>query len=454
MTRGGTILLVEDEEDIASIVRAYLEREGFRVVWASRGTEGLQELERNDVRLAILDLQLPDTDGFELCKAIRSVSSLPVVMLTARDEEIDRVTGLELGADDYVTKPFSPRELAARVRAVLRRTEPESDADRLAAGDVVLDRRSRTAIVDGVDVELTAREFDLVWHLAERPGVVVTRERILDRVWGLAFPGGTRTVDVHVGQIRREARSTRPDPHGARHGVQAGRVMRLALAALLGIAGTVVVSLVVTVVAGALLTRRSLESTALGSLERQVELIATQRRQAPTRDVETELGRFLATEEQRLAILTPEQAELLLPEAAAARLEAGRDASGKVGVRGTQFLYAARRSGDEAIVLLRPAASQAADWTPFALGLGLAGLVGAALAALVALLLARAVSRPVARVSEASRALADGRAARPAARRGAAGGRDAREPRSTISRASSTRHRTPSAPSCSRSATS
>ena len=204
MSRGGTILLVEDEEDIAAIVRAYLEREGFRVVWASRGTEGLQALEQHDVRLAILDVQLPDTDGFDLCQAIRAVSPLPVVMLTARDEEIDRVTGLELGADDYVTKPFSPRELAARIRAVLRRVEPEVDADRLAAGDVVLDRRSRTAIVDGVDVELTAREFDLVWHLAERPGVVVTRERILDRVWGLAFPGGTRTVDVHVGQVRRK----------------------------------------------------------------------------------------------------------------------------------------------------------------------------------------------------------------------------------------------------------
>ena len=204
MSRGGTILLVEDEEDIAAIVRAYLEREGFKVVWASRGTEGLQALEQHDVRLAILDVQLPDTDGFDLCQAIRAVSPLPVVMLTARDEEIDRVTGLELGADDYVTKPFSPRELAARIRAVLRRVEPEVDADRLAAGDVVLDRRSRTAIVDGVDVELTAREFELVWHLAERPGVVVTRERILDRVWGLAFPGGTRTVDVHVGQVRRK----------------------------------------------------------------------------------------------------------------------------------------------------------------------------------------------------------------------------------------------------------
>jgi DNA-binding response OmpR family regulator len=125
-------------------------------------------------------------------------------MLTARDEEIDRVTGLELGADDYVTKPFSPRELVARVHAVLRRAEPDDEHETLDAGDVVLDRRSRTAIVDGREVELTGREFELIWHLAERPGVVVSRERILDRVWGLAFPGGTRTVDVHVGQLRRK----------------------------------------------------------------------------------------------------------------------------------------------------------------------------------------------------------------------------------------------------------
>ena len=176
----------------------------------------------------------------------------------------------------------------------------------------------------------------------------------------------------------------------------------------LGIIGTVVVSLVVTVVAGALLTRRSLETTALGSLERQVDLIATQRREAPARDVQSELGRFLATDEQRLAILTPAQAALLLPDAGAASLARAARASGKVSVRGTEFLYAARRSEGEAIVLLRPAASQAADWTPFALGLGLAGLVGAALAGFVALALARAVSRPVARVSEASRALAAG----------------------------------------------
>jgi len=204
LTRGGTILLVEDEADIASVVRAYLERDGFRVVWATRGMEGLQALEQHDVRLAILDLQLPDAEGFDVCRAIRACSSVPIVMLTARDEEIDRVTGLELGADDYITKPFSPRELVARVHAVLRRAEPAVEVDVLQAGDVALDRRSRTAIVDGKEVELTAREFELAWHLAERPGVVVSRERILDRVWGIAFPGGTRTVDVHVGQLRRK----------------------------------------------------------------------------------------------------------------------------------------------------------------------------------------------------------------------------------------------------------
>ena len=204
MAGGGTILLVEDEEDIAALVRAYLERDGFRVLWATRGTEGLAELERNDVRLAILDLQLPDADGFDICRAIRTSSRLPVVMLTARDEAVDRVMGLELGADDYVTKPFSPRELTARVRAVLRRVEPDETDDRLRAGDVELDRKARTATVAGAEVELTGREFDLLWHLAARPGIVVTRSQLLDRVWGIEFPGGTRTVDVHVGQLRRK----------------------------------------------------------------------------------------------------------------------------------------------------------------------------------------------------------------------------------------------------------
>jgi two-component system sensor histidine kinase BaeS len=181
----------------------------------------------------------------------------------------------------------------------------------------------------------------------------------------------------------------------------------------LGIAGTVLVSLVVTVVAGALLTRRSLESTAVAALERQVELIATQRREDPARGVDDELGRFLSTDEQRLAILTPAQADALLPDGAARRLESNTAASGSLEVRGTRFLFAARESGGEAIVLLRPASSLSADWRPFALGLGLAGLVGAVLAAAVAFVLARAVARPVARVSDASRSLAEGETPQP-----------------------------------------
>jgi DNA-binding response OmpR family regulator len=207
--RGGTILLVEDEEDIATLVRTYLERDGFRVIWATRGTEGLLALEQNEIRLAILDLQLPDADGLDLCRTIRSSSRLPIVIVTARDEEVDRITGLELGADDYVTKPFSPRELVARVRAVLRRAEPEEGEDLVAVGDIVLDQPGRTVSVGGNEVELTGMEFDLLAFLLAHPGIVMSRERLLERVWGLSFPGGTRTVDVHVAQLRRKLE--RPD---------------------------------------------------------------------------------------------------------------------------------------------------------------------------------------------------------------------------------------------------
>ena len=131
-------------------------------------------------------------------------SRLPIVIVTARDEEIDRITGLELGADDYVTKPFSPRELVARVRAVLRRAEPEAEDDLVAAGDIVLEHAGRTVSVAGNEVELTGMEFDLLAFLLAHPGIVMSRERLLERVWGLSFPGGTRTVDVHVAQLRKK----------------------------------------------------------------------------------------------------------------------------------------------------------------------------------------------------------------------------------------------------------
>ena len=205
----GTILLVEDEEDIATLVRTYLERDGFRVLWATRSSEGALALEQHEIRLAILDLQLPDGDGLDLCRAIRDGSRLPVVIVTARDEEIDRITGLELGADDYVTKPFSPRELVARVHAVLRRTEPEDEDGPVTAGDVVLEHGSRTVYVAGGEVELTGMEFALLAYLLAHPGIVMSRDRLLERVWGISFPGGTRTVDVHVAQLRKKL--DRPD---------------------------------------------------------------------------------------------------------------------------------------------------------------------------------------------------------------------------------------------------
>jgi DNA-binding response OmpR family regulator len=208
-SRGGTILLVEDEEDIATLVRTYLEKDGFRVIWAARGVDGLLALEQNEIRLAILDLQLPDADGLDLCRAIRERSRLPIVIVTARDEEIDRIVGLELGADDYVTKPFSPRELVARVRAVLRRADPDADDGAVVAGDIVLDHAGRTVTAAGSPVELTGMEFDLLAFLLAHPGIVMSREQLLERVWGLSFPGGTRTVDVHVAQLRRKL--DRPD---------------------------------------------------------------------------------------------------------------------------------------------------------------------------------------------------------------------------------------------------
>jgi DNA-binding response OmpR family regulator len=202
----GTVLLVEDEPSVGELVRGYLSRDGYRVVWVRSGTEALAELERHPVRLVLLDIGLPDMDGFDICRAVRTKSQVPILMLTARDEEPDRVVGLEVGADDYITKPFSPRELVARMKAVLRRAEPQETTETLALADVVVDRQTRDAFVDGERVELTTKEFDLLAYFLSHPGVVLTREVLLDRVWGVAYPGGTRTVDVHVAQLRRKLR--------------------------------------------------------------------------------------------------------------------------------------------------------------------------------------------------------------------------------------------------------
>jgi DNA-binding response OmpR family regulator len=152
----------------------------------------------------VLDIGLPGIDGFEVCRRMRAQSKVPILMLTARDEEPDRVAGLELGADDYVSKPFSPRELAARIKAILRRVEQRGEDALLTANGIVLRRDSRDVTVSGRQIELTSKEFDLLACFLEHPGIVLSREKLLDIVWGMTYPGGTRTVDVHVAQLRRK----------------------------------------------------------------------------------------------------------------------------------------------------------------------------------------------------------------------------------------------------------
>jgi two-component system, OmpR family, response regulator len=208
----GAILVVEDEQAIAELVRAYLKRDGFGVVWASSGEQAMEELARHSVRLVVLDIGLPGIDGFEVCRRLRARTGVPILILSARDDEVDRVAGLEAGADDYVTKPFSPRELVARVKAILRRVDGGNggtDDGVLALADVELDRAARSVSAGGEPVELTGREFDLLAALLSHPGIVLSRDRLLELVWGGEFPGGTRTVDVHIAQLR--AKLARPE---------------------------------------------------------------------------------------------------------------------------------------------------------------------------------------------------------------------------------------------------
>jgi len=204
-----SLMLVEDEPSVGALVRTYLERTGYSVLWVRSGEEALQELERHDIRLLVLDIGLPGIDGFDVCRTVRARSDVPILMLTARDEEPDRVAGLEVGADDYVAKPFSPRELAARIKAVLRRAEGSHRTETLLIGDVEVKRDQREVTVAGEPVELTTKEFDLLAFLVANQGIVFSRDQLLERVWGMSYAGGTRTVDVHVAQVRRKL--GRPD---------------------------------------------------------------------------------------------------------------------------------------------------------------------------------------------------------------------------------------------------
>ncbi|NIA24155.1 MAG: response regulator [Gammaproteobacteria bacterium] len=202
----GRILLIEDEETIADMLRVFFEREGYHLVHAATGEIGLQRLEERPARAVLLDLNLPGIDGVEVCRRIRATSDIPVIMLTARDTEIDKVVGLEIGADDYVTKPFSPRELLARVKAVLRRSEEPPVATKMlsVAGFEIDAGRREVRDADGNVIRPTAREFDLLWYLAEHSGLVLSRGQILEAVWGYEYFGETRTVDVHIRQLRKK----------------------------------------------------------------------------------------------------------------------------------------------------------------------------------------------------------------------------------------------------------
>ncbi|MCB0980057.1 MAG: response regulator transcription factor [Ilumatobacteraceae bacterium] len=203
-----TVVVVEDEPNIADLLDMYLREAGFRVLQGATGARGLELVEHHGPALVILDIGLPDVDGFEVCRRIRARSAVPVLFLTARDGEIDRILGLELGADDYVTKPFSPREVVARVKAILRRGQPEAaraEGGLLRIGDdFEVDIGRREVRRRGDAVALATREFDLLAHLTRNQGLALSRQQLLDGVWGADWYGDDRTVDVHVRQLRKK----------------------------------------------------------------------------------------------------------------------------------------------------------------------------------------------------------------------------------------------------------
>ena len=198
-----TILVVDDERNIVQLVRLYLSKEGFRVESASSGREALEKVQPVRPDLVLLDLMLPEMDGWEVCRRLRKQGDLPIIMVTARDDHVDKIVGLELGADDYLTKPFNPRELVARIKAVLRRSESgKAPARILRVADLDIDLDRREARIAGERVQLRPKEFDLLAALAGNPGVVYERERLLQLAWGYDYAGDTRTVDVHVTWVR------------------------------------------------------------------------------------------------------------------------------------------------------------------------------------------------------------------------------------------------------------
>jgi DNA-binding response OmpR family regulator len=202
------ILLVEDDKDIINLVKHYLEKEGYRTFEAADGVKGLDILKKEKVDLAILDVMLPELNGIDVLKRIKGdakTANIPVIMLTAKGEETDKIVGLELGADDYITKPFSPKELVARIKALLRRMEkPVEKTDTLKYGELIMDISRHEVKVKGKEIELTAKEFGLLEELLRNKGRVLTRDTLLNNVWGYDYFGNTRTVDVHIRRLREK----------------------------------------------------------------------------------------------------------------------------------------------------------------------------------------------------------------------------------------------------------
>ena len=208
-----SILIVEDESSIASFVALYLKNAGYAVRTVAKGADALDQVSADPPSLTILDLMLPDIDGIEVCRRIRKTSDVPILMLTARDEDVDKIIGLEVGADDYMTKPFNPRELVARVKSILRRSTPErrqAESAVIRHGDLSVDAGRREVRVGEEEIQLAPKEFDLLWELLDHKGLVLTRDQLLERVWGYTFAGDTRTVDVHVRQLRRKLGDASP----------------------------------------------------------------------------------------------------------------------------------------------------------------------------------------------------------------------------------------------------
>ncbi len=204
-----TVLVVDDEKHIIDLARMYLEREGFTVEEALDGAEALRKIRSLKPALVVLDLMLPEVDGWEVCRRTRVDSDVPIIMLTARSDDVDKIVGLELGADDYLTKPFNPRELVARVKAILRRNERSLRPGKaLHLGDLTIDPSSREATLSTQTLELRTKEFDLLYTLAEHRGQVLTREQLLELVWGYDFYGETRTVDVHIAHLRKKLKGS------------------------------------------------------------------------------------------------------------------------------------------------------------------------------------------------------------------------------------------------------